>query len=54
MASQNDLSTLNGLFKEVYAKRVENLIPDGVRLLNRVDFAAREQQPGGNYHQPVK
>lgn len=49
----NDLDTLNGLFKETYAKRMEVLIPDGVRILNKIDFARREQQPGNLYHQPV-
>lgn len=49
----NDLQTLNGLFKEVYADKIEVLIPDGVKALNRVDFASKEKQPGNLYHQPV-
>jgi len=53
MSAANDLSTLNGLFKEVYAQRIENLIPDGVKLLNRIEFASKEKQPGNLYHQPV-
>lgn len=47
------LSTLNGLFKEVYADKLENLIPDGVQLLNMIPFVKRESQPGNLYHQPV-
>lgn len=53
MASANSVETLNGLFKEVYADKLENLIPDGVKLLNRIDFAAKDKQPGNFYHQPV-
>lgn len=53
MATVNDTTTLNGFFKEVYAKRIENLIPDGVKLLNEIPFAARDKQNGNFYHQPV-
>lgn len=53
MAAANDLTTLNGLFKEVYADKLERLIPEGVKLLNKVEFARRDQQPGNFYHQPV-
>lgn len=53
MATANTVDTLNGLFKEVYAKELENLIPDGVKLLNKINFAQRDQQPGNFYHQPV-
>jgi len=49
----SNLSTLNGLFKEVYANKLENLIPDGVKLLNMVPFVSRQHQEGNLYHQPV-
>lgn len=49
----NTLATLNGLFKEIYAGKIENLIPDGVKLLNRIPFAKKDAQPGNAYHQPV-
>ena len=49
----NTLTTLNGLFKEVYADKLENLIPDGVQLLNMIPFVKRDAQPGNLYHQPV-
>ncbi len=52
-SSANTLDTLNGLFKEVYAKDLEDLIPDGVKLLQRIPFAKKEYQPGNFYHQPV-
>lgn len=53
MATANDLSTLNGLFKETYADKLNELIPDGVKLLNRFKFMSKDKQPGNLYHQPV-
>lgn len=51
MASANTFSdTLNGLFKETYADKVENLIPDGVKLMKDVSFMAKQKQPGNLYH----
>ncbi len=47
------IGTLNGLFKEVYAKELVNLIPDGVKLLNRIPFAKKDATLGNLYHQPV-
>lgn len=52
-SSANTLDTLNGLFKEVYSKKLEDLIPDGVKLLNKIPFAQRDAQLGNFYHQPV-
>lgn len=49
----NTLDTLNGLFKEVYAKDLVDLIPDGVKLLQKIPFAKREATLGNFYHQPV-
>lgn len=49
----NNLTTLNGLFKEVYADKLENLIPDGVKLLKLIPFVAKDKQEGSLYHQPV-
>jgi len=53
MAVNNNLTTLNGLFKETYAKKLETLIPDGVKLLNMMPFISKEAQNGSLYHQPV-
>jgi len=53
MASSNNLSTLNGFFKEAYADKLETLIPDGVKLLNKIKFMSKDKQPGNLYHQPV-
>jgi len=53
MAQANDLSTLNGFFKESYSDKLGMLIPDGVKLLNKIMFESREKQPGNQYHAPV-
>lgn len=45
--------TLNGLFKEAYADKLENLIPEGLKLYKMIDFLPKEKQPGNLYHQPV-
>lgn len=39
-------STLNGLFKEIYADKVMNLVPDNVCLLNMVDFVGQDKVTG--------
>ena len=51
--SANTLETLNGLFKELYADKVQNLIPDGIKLLSRIKFASKNKNPGNQFHQPV-
>jgi hypothetical protein len=51
--SANTLDTLNGMFKERYAKQIENLIPDGVKLMNEIPFSGKEKMLGNLYHQPV-
>jgi hypothetical protein len=53
MSTANTLDTLNGLFKEVYAEKLKDLIPDGVKMVNRVPFSGRATQLGNFYHQPV-
>src|SRR6266850_3758217 len=52
-AGANQYKDMNALFKEVYADKVKELIPDGVKLLNLIDFMAKDKQPGNFYHQPV-
>jgi hypothetical protein len=59
MAEKNVFSTpdnvtgnLNGLFKQVYADKLENLIPDGVKLMNLIKFNSKEKT-GDKYNQPV-
>jgi hypothetical protein len=53
MATANTLATLNGMFKESYASKLQELIPDGVKLYNRIKFMPKERQPGNNFHQPL-
>ena len=48
----NQLSTLNGLFKDSYADKLKELIPDGVKLLNKVKFLPKDREPGNLYNQP--
>lgn len=45
--------TLNGLFKEAYSDKLENLIPEGLKLYKMIEFLPKEKQPGNLYHQPV-
>lgn len=45
--------SLNANFKVVYADKIQNLIPDGVKLLNKIDFSGREAQMGLLYSQPL-
>ena len=49
----NSLSSLNGLFKERYADKMQRLIPDGKKLLKEIPFLPKDRQPGNLYHQPV-
>jgi len=51
--SANVIQTLNGLFKEKYADKLQELIPDGVKLLNRIKFNSKDKAPGNLFHQPV-
>jgi len=54
MATANKFSdSLNANFKETYAKKIENLIPDGLKLYKAIKFMSKEKMPGNLYHQPV-
>jgi len=53
MSEANVVDSLNGLFKETYADKLSELIPDGVKLLNKINFLPKEKQPGNLFHQPV-
>lgn len=52
-AGSNTLSTLNGLFKQVYGDDVQNLIPDGVKLYKMIKFVQKDKQQGAAFNQPV-
>lgn len=47
------VGTLNGFFKEQYADKIKDLVPDGVKLLNLIDFSGREAAVGNLFHQPI-
>jgi hypothetical protein len=49
----NTVDTLNGYFKESYADKIQDLVPEGVKLLKLVDFNSAEKSPGNLYHQPL-
>lgn len=53
MAGENTVSSLNGLFKEVYGDKLENLIPEGTKFMKKVPFSERKRELGSLYHQPV-
>lgn len=53
MSTANTIDGLNGLYKKVYDGKLENLIPDGVKLLNAVKFVRKEKRPGADYNQSV-
>lgn len=46
-------TTLNGLYKEVYADRLKDIVPDSDVLLKMDNFVSKEQREGNKYHQPV-
>ena len=49
-AQANNMSTLNGLFKERYADKIERLIPDGAKMMKEIPFISRDKSPGNFYH----
>lgn len=49
----NTLATLNGLFKEVYANKIRDLLPNGVKLQKAISFVPKEKELGKAYNQPV-
>jgi hypothetical protein len=53
MAQYVDVSTLDGNFKESYANKIKDLVPEGVVLYNKIDFNGADKQPGNFYHAPV-
>lgn len=53
MAAQNAASTINPWLKEIYADSIQDLIPEGVRLLKMVRFESGEKETGDKYVQPL-
>jgi hypothetical protein len=50
MVSTSTVSTLSGLFKEVYGDKLENLIPESAKLIKLVKFESQEKELGNLYH----
>ena len=48
----NAVSTLNGLFKERYADKIKDLVPDHVKLYNAIKFDT-SKKVGASYNEPV-
>jgi hypothetical protein len=48
----NQVDTLNGLFKDRYADKVTDLVPDHVKLYNAVKFDSSKKL-GNSYNEPV-
>ena len=49
----NIVDSLNGLFKESYASKIKDLVPEGVKLFKMVGFNSRDKAPGNLYHEPL-
>lgn len=53
IAGENQFSTLNGWFKELYASEEERPLPKASWLLKNIKFNKAEAGVGNKYHQPV-
>lgn len=49
----NTVGNLNGFFKEVYSDKLQELIPEGLKLVNMIKFIGKDKQGGNLFHQPV-
>ena len=50
--STNTFTSLNANFKVVYADKIQDLIPEGLVLVNMVDFLKGDKVLGNIYDQP--
>jgi len=54
MAQQsNTVASLDGHFKEVYASKIKDLVPEGMKMLKLAEFNSAEKLLGNLYHQPI-
>jgi hypothetical protein len=51
--STDTVGNLNGFFKEVYADKLSELIPEGLKLVNMIKFIGKEKQGGNYFNQPI-
>lgn len=49
----NTVTSLNGLFKEVYSEKIKDLVPTQTKMVNMVDFSAGDKQLGNQFNEPV-
>ena len=49
----NTVATLNGFYKSIYSDKLENLIPEGVKLSKMIPFVKPSKKMGLEYKQPV-
>ena len=49
----NSLSTLNGIFKEVYGSAVEDLLPGSAKLARKIGFVPDSEREGAAFNFPV-
>lgn len=52
-ASANTVTTLNGLFKEVYSDKIKDLVPSHTKLVSMIPFSKGEKQLGNQFNEPV-
>lgn len=50
MTVSNQQMTLDGLFKETYAKGIIDLYDFSAHLTKKVKFIQKDMQPGNRYH----
>lgn len=53
MSVYNQVDTLNGLFKTVYADKIKDLIPEGVKLLKMIPFNSAQKALGNTFNTPL-
>jgi hypothetical protein len=53
MAQFNQVDSLNGLFKIVYADKIKDLIPEGVKLLKMIPFNSAQKALGNTFNTPL-
>ncbi|MAY37042.1 MAG: hypothetical protein CMN84_13180 [Spongiibacteraceae bacterium] len=53
MASVTSPAQLDGLFKQIYADNIQNLIPETARLVKDIKFVSADKETGNKYNQPV-
>lgn len=53
LSGSETVSTLNGLFKEVYGDDVKQLVPSSMKCQQLIPFKGGAKKLGNQYHQPV-